>query len=36
MLTDRFIKSVKPGEKEKFIADYNGLYLRIGPTQEGG
>ena len=36
MLTDRFIKSVKPGEKEKFIADYNGLYLRIGPTSEGG
>ena len=27
MLTDRFIKSIKPGEKEKFIADFDGLYI---------
>tara|TARA_B100000795_G_scaffold8957_1_gene6336 strand:+ start:266 stop:1426 length:1161 start_codon:yes stop_codon:yes gene_type:complete len=36
MLTDRFIKSLKPGEKEKFIADYNGLYIRVAPLQQGG
>ena len=36
MLTDRFIKSLKPGEKEKFIADYNGLYIRVAPLHQGG
>ena len=36
MLTDRFIKSLKPGEKEKFIADYHGLYIRVAPLHQGG
>ena len=36
MLTDRFIKSLKPGDKEKFIADYNGLYIRVAPLKQGG
>lgn len=36
MLTDRFIKSVKPGPKEKFIADFDGLYLRVAPAHQGG
>jgi len=36
MLTDRFIKSVKAGEKEKFIADFDGLYLRIAAAHKGG
>lgn len=36
MLTDRFIKSIKPGEKEKFFVDYNGLNLRVAPLAQGG
>ena len=36
MLTDRFIKSIKPGEKEKFIADFDGLYIRVAPLSKGG
>lgn len=36
MLTDRFIKSVKPGPKERFISDFDGLYLRIAAADKGG
>jgi len=36
MLTDRFIKSTKPKEKERFYSDYDGLYLRVGPINKGG
>jgi integrase len=32
MLSDRFIKTVKPQTKHQFIADGGGLYLRIHPT----
>jgi integrase len=36
MLTDRKIKSLKPGDKEQLLADFNGLYIRVGPISEGG
>ena len=36
VLTDRYIQSIKPKDKEKFYSDTNGLYLRVGPTSEGG
>ena len=36
MLSDRKIKSLKPIDKAQWLADHNGLYLRIGPESEGG
>ena len=36
MLSDRKIKSLKPADKAQWLADHNGLYLRIGPESEGG
>jgi integrase len=36
VLTDRYIQSIKPEEKEKFYSDYDSLYLRVGPSSEGG
>ena len=36
MLSDRKIKSLKPTDKAQWLADHNGLYLRIGPESEGG
>lgn len=32
MLTDRFIKALRPTSKHQFVADGNGLYLRVQPT----
>jgi|15BtaG_2_1085339.scaffolds.fasta_scaffold12658_3 integrase len=35
-LNDRFIKSIKPTDKEQFFSDYDGLYLRVAPISDGG
>jgi len=36
MLSDRKIKSLKPTEKTQWIADHNGLYIRVSSINQGG
>ena len=36
MLSDRKIKSLKPTEQTQWIADHNGLYIRVSSINQGG